>query len=178
MDAMSQSQNDEYLFVSLYTWHREPLLRVPETKRLLLDKLADTKKQFQLIIAAYVVLDDHLHLLFTTPPGNECSAIVNHLRAGFQREYRKAGQTPEDTQTQVWEHGFRMRTVSDKDELRDHLDFIHYDPVRHGLVERAGHYRWSSLAKRMTEGHYPHDWAVLAPPAGVARVLKPLPMVE
>lgn len=171
---MSQShEEDDYMFVSLYTHNREPLLRSEDAKRLLVDKLADTKKQFHLVIAAYVILDDHVHLLFTSPPGNECSAIVNHFRAGLQRELRKVGHSAEDTHTVLWEHGLKMRSVADKEELRDHLDFIHYDPVRHGLVERAADYKWSSLPKRMAEGHYPHDWAVLAPPAGVARVLRP-----
>lgn len=175
---MSQSQEGDYKFVSIYTHNREPLLRDPEVKRLLLDKLADTKNQFHLVIAAYVVLDDHLHLLFSSPPSNECSAIVNHLRAGLQRELRKGGRSPDDTQTPVWEHGFKVRALFDKEDLRDHLDFIHYDPVRHGLVERAGDYRWSSLHKRMKEGHYPYDWAVLAPPAGVARVLRPISVMQ
>lgn len=173
-----EAPTDEYMFVSLYTRHREPLLKGEDAKRLLLEKLGETKKQFHLVIVAYVVLDDHVHLLFTSLPGNECSAIVNSLRASFQRELRKGGSSDEDTQVQVWEHGLKMRTLMSKEELRDHLDFIHYDPVRHGHVQRAGDYRWSSLAKRMAEGHYPHDWAELAPPAGVARVLKPSPLAQ
>lgn len=169
---MAQCQPDDYMFVSLYTHKREPLLKNKEAKRLLMGKLAETKKQFRLIIAAYVVLDDHLHLLFSSPAGNECSAIVNHLRAGMQREWRKDFHLPEDAL--IWEHGIKMRVVQDKDELRNHLDFIHYDPVRHGLVERAGDYKWSSLPSRMAQGHYPHNWCELAPPAGVARVLRPV----
>jgi putative transposase len=170
--------SDEYLFVSLCTRHREPLLKGEDAKRLFLEKLAHTKKLFHLVIAAYVVLDDHVHLLFTSPPGNECSAIVNSLRAAFQRELRKGGAPAGDTQTQVWEHGFKMRTLVSKEALRDHMDFIHYDPVRHGVVERAADYRWSSLSKRMAEGYYPHDWAELAPPAGVARVLQPTSLAQ
>lgn len=169
---------DEYMFVSLYTRHRQPLLKGDEAKHLLLNKLGETKRQFHLVIAAYVFLDDHVHLLFTSPPRNECSAIVNSLRAAFQREMRRAGHLGDETQSQVWEHGMKVCAIRTKEELRDHLDFIHYDPVRHGLAERAGDYRWSSLGKRMAEGHYPHDWAELAPPAGVARVLKSLALAQ
>lgn len=48
-----------------------------------------------------------------------------------------------------------------EDEARTHLNSIHYDPVRHGPVERAAHYAWSSLV-------------VHAPPVGVAKVARAL----
>lgn len=166
---MPQLNPGEYLFVSLYTQKREPLLKQDEVKRRVLGKVLETKQRFRLNIAAYVIFDEHVHLLFASPPDNECSAIVNHMRAGTQRDLRQALQLQEDAQ--VWEHGVKMRVVRDKAELRNHLDFIHYDPVRHGVVERACDYKWSSLPMRVEEGHYPDDWAVMAPPAGVAKVL-------
>jgi putative transposase len=173
---MTQYPQDDFMFVSLYTRNREPFLKSKESKRLLLAKLMETKKQFRIVIAAYVLLDDHMHLLFSSPPGSECSAIVNHLRAGMQKEWRKDVQSQDDAQ--IWEHGFKMSVVRGKNELRNHMDFIHYDAVRHGLVERAGDYRWSSLPARVAEGHYPDDWSVLAPPAGVARVLRPMAAIQ
>jgi putative transposase len=157
------------MFLTMYTHNREPLLQGKEAKRLVLDKMLETKRQFRLNIAAYVVLDEHVHLLFASPPDNECNAIANHLRAGTQRDLRKTMQMQDDAQ--IWEHGLKMWGVQGKAELRNHLDFIHYDPVRHGMVERAADYKWSSLPMRVEEGHYPDDWAVLAPPAGVAKVL-------
>lgn len=166
---MSKLGPDEYLFFSLYTHRREPLLQRDEAKRLVLRKMLETKHQFRLNIAGYVILDDHLHLLFVSAPDNACSAIVNHLRAGAQRDLRQMLQMREDTQ--VWEHGLKMRVVQGKIALRNHLDFIHYDPVRHGVVERAAGYKWSSLPMRVEQGHYPVDWAVMAPPMGVAKVL-------
>jgi putative transposase len=167
---MPQCQAGEYLFVTIYTHDREPLLQDKQAKRLLLNRLSDTKKQFRLVIAAYVVLDNHLHLLFSSPPSNECTAIINHLRAGVQRDWRKEFKLPDDTQ--LWEHGFKSRIVGGMEDMRSHLDFIHYDPHRHGLAERPADYKWSSLPARVAQGHYPDNWGVMGPPAGVARVLK------
>ena len=173
---MPQCQPGEYLFVTLYAQKREPLLQGKEAKRLLLTRLSKTKKQFQLVIAGYVVLDNHVHLLFSSPPTNECTAIINHLRAGVQRDWRASLDLPDDTQ--LWEHGIKMRVIRAPEELRDHLDFIHYDPVRHGLVERAVEYKWSSLPSRVVQGHYPYNWGVLAPPAGVARVCRAVAVTQ
>lgn len=166
---MQPSHFDDFLFVTLYTSGRAPLLQAQEVKRLVLAKMVETKRRFNLHIAGYVLLDDHMHWLFSSPPSNEHSAIINHLRAGVQRDCRKlvGGLNTE----QFWEHGVKSRLVQGKEELRNHLDFIHYDPVRHGLVQHAADYPWSSLQSRIAEGHYPNDWAVLAPPAGVAKVL-------
>lgn len=168
---MSQSLQVDFMFVSLYTHGREPLLKGQEAKRLMLTKLGETKSRFHLTIAAYVLLDDHIHLLFSSQ-GNECSAIVNHLRAGMQKDLRLGGMLREDAQ--VWEHGIKTSVVRKKDELRDYLDFIHYDPVRHGLVQRPADYKWSSLPSRVEQGHYMDNWGEAVPPAGVARVLRPL----
>lgn len=168
---MVQCAPDQFAFVSLYTRHREPLLRSAEAKRLLLAAMMESKRRFRLNIVAYVLLDDHMHWLFASPPTNECSAIVNHLRAVVQKDWRIlcCEESP------VWEHGLQIELVMGTEQLRNHLDFIHYDPVRHGQVARPSEYKWSSLPARVAEGHYPEDWGCLAPPAGVARVLRPTP---
>ena len=169
---MTQCTPNQFVFASLYTRDREPLLRSRETKELLLAKMMDTKLQFRLNIAGYVVLNDHMHWLFSSPPGNECSAIVNHLRGGMQRDWR--ARQIQGGDLQIWEHGSNISLVVGKEALRNHLDFIHYDPVRHGLIAHAVDYPWSSLPTRVAEGHYPEDWGRLAPPAGVAKVVAPL----
>jgi len=165
---MSKWIPEHFIYATLYTRDKEPLFARREAKQLLLGKMQETKHQFMLIVAAYVVLDDHLHWLFATPPSNECSAIINHLRASTQRDWRKL--EPGHDERPVWQHGFKHRLVTEKDDLRDHLDVIHYDPVYHGAVARAADYPWSSLPARVAEGHFADDWGVLAPPAAVAKI--------
>lgn len=168
--VMPQCSPNQFAFASIYTRDRDPWLEHDEAKRLLLAKMQETKHQFRLVIAAYVVLDDRMHWLFSSPASNECSAIVNHLRAGMQKDWRRLQS--EQADRQIWEHGFKLTLLSGKEELRDHLDFIHYEPVRLGLTARPVDYKWSSLAARVAEGHFPENWGVIAPPAAVAKVLK------
>ncbi|MEW6678093.1 MAG: transposase [Pseudomonadota bacterium] len=167
---MPSSTPEQFIFASLYTRNRETLLSSAEAKRLLLSKMHETKHQFRLNIAAYVLLDDHMHWLFFTPAGNEPSAIVNHLRAATQRDWRKL--QPEWGESAIWEHGNRCTLPVDKPDLKHYLDFIHYDPVRHGLAEKAMDYKWSSLPARVAEGYYPEDWGTLGAPIGITKVLK------
>lgn len=172
---MSASRFSPYQFVTLRTFERAPRLARDDLKKTLLGCIGDTKKRFRLTIAAYVVLDDHVHLLFGLPAEHESSAVMNDMRAGFMRAWRKPQPLLErdmPNDTPFWAHGIEYRAVFSSDELRAHLDFIHYDPVRHGLVTRAADYRWSSLPARIAQGHYPDNWAEIGPPASVARVAR------
>ena len=95
-------------------------------------------------------------------------APMNHLRAGMARTWREQDQILDDAL--FWNPGLKSRLLVDVDELRSYLDFIHYDPVRHGVCGRAFDYPWSSLPARVEQGHYPEDWALLGPPASLRRV--------
>lgn len=147
-------------------------------KQLLIDCLTETKKRFKLTVAGYVVLDDHSHLLFSIPPEHECSAVMNDLRAGFMRSWRKSiplldRDTPNNAP--FGEHNIEYRSAYTTEDLRAYLDFIHYDPARHGVAARPADYRWSSLQARIAQGYYPETWAEIGPPASISRVARDCP---
>jgi putative transposase len=161
------------LFVTLRTHARAPLLAEPTLKKLLIHRFVETKKRFSLTVAGYVILDDHAHFLFSIPSEYECSAVMNDLRASFLREWRATlplRKTVEDTP--FWEHGLEYRNLYTTDELRAYLDFVHYDPVRHGLSKLASEYHWSSLPARVAQGQYPENWGSFGPPAAISRIAK------
>ncbi|MDP2431738.1 MAG: transposase [Pseudomonadota bacterium] len=172
---MSASRFSPYQFVTLRTFGRAPLLAQASMKKLLLNSFMETKKRFKLAVAGYVVLDDHAHFLFNLPAEYEYSAVMNDLRAGFQRAWRKSTPLLERDApniTPFWEHAIEYRGANSTDDLRAYLDFIHYDPVRHGLITRAAEYPWSSLPARIAQGHYPETWAEIGPPAAISRVAR------
>jgi putative transposase len=173
--VVSASRVSPYQFVTLRAYEGAPLLAQGKIKQLLLDCFAETKKRFNLTVAGYVVLDDHVHFLFSLPADNECSAIMNDLRAGFMRARRKLTPLLErdpPNNTPFWAQAIEYRSTYSTDDLRAYLDFIHYDPVRHGITRHAADYPWSSLPARIAQGHYPETWADLGPPASIARVTR------
>ncbi len=172
---MSASRFSPFQFVTLRTFGRAPLMAKAPMKQLLLDCFTDTKKRFKLTVAGYVVLDDHAHFLFSIPGDYECSAVMNDLRAAFLRAWRKTTPLWERDAANIspfWEHNIEYRSAYAPEDLRAYLDFIHYDPVRHGLCQRAADYPWSSLPSRIAQGHYPESWAEIGPPAAIARVAR------
>ena len=170
---MTASRFSPQQFATLRTFAGAPLLATDAMKRLLLDCFTQTKRRFGLTVAGYVVLDNHAHFLFSIPAEYECTTVMNDLRTGHLRAWRKSTpllerDAPDDSL--FWEPGSECRSVYSRDDLRAHLDFIHYDPVRHGLATRAADYRWSSLQERIAQGHYPEYWGEIGPPAAISRV--------
>ncbi len=164
---MNEYEDGATYFVTLECFQRRPLLARPRVKQLLLNAMQDTKKQFGLHLGGYVILDDHAHLLFVAAADSEHLGPMNYLRARLTRTWREMEPGADDIP--FWEHGIKARVLVDADDMRAYLDYIHYDPVRHGACERAYDYLWSSLRARVDQGHYTEDWGVLGPPASLGR---------
>jgi putative transposase len=135
------------------------------SKKRLLGKLKAAKKRLGLSVAAYVVLDDHAHILLRAQAGQGGTKLLDELRAGFCDDCQMMTSSSDSTSADL-EH----RALVGSLQARAHLDFIHYEPVLYGLVDRAVDYDWSSFPVRVAQGHFPENWAALAPPASIARV--------
>ena len=73
-------------------------------------------------------------------PTRSASKIAKREKGIWQRRY--------------WEHAIR-----DDADLERHLNYIHYNPVKHGLVSRVGDWPFSSFHRYVAEGILPTDWA-------------------
>jgi putative transposase len=58
----------------------------------------------------------------------------------------------------IWQRRFWEHTIRDEADLRRHRDYIHFNPVKHGLVRRVCDWRWSSFHRYVKLGWYPNDW--------------------
>lgn len=174
--ARGAPEPNVFQFVTLYTNGRKPLLGSSQSKQLLQRKLMEAKARYQLNIACYVMLDDHVHLLYASHFTQRAEQVVDALRNGFAQDWRRlqCGQNSAraDFDQPFWNADHHLRLLNSEHEVHTHLNFIHYDPVRHGVAARAADYAWSSFPARVNQGYYPEDWAVHAPPAGVAKVAR------
>ncbi|HRH80899.1 MAG TPA: transposase [Thiobacillaceae bacterium] len=159
------------IFITLVHYQRQPLSRDGEDKRVLLRIMREVKDRFHLRVAGYAILHDHLHWLFTKD-GAQPAAVVNDLKAQYARVYRE--RHPEFLTAPLWNGGFKFQDVDTSEEIRSLLDLMHYDPVRHGYVNRPVDYEWTSFPARVLQGHYREDWGSEAPPPRLAS----LPMLR
>ena len=113
---------------------------------------------------AVVVLPDHLHCLWQLPAGDGDYS-------GRWREIKKAASRGIDPCTNnrcerpVWQRRFWEHAIRDEEDWRNHLDYIHYNPVRHGLAASPGDWPWSSFGRAVARGWYDKSWGDSEPAA-------------
>ncbi len=115
-------------------------------------------------VVAMVVLPEHLHALWTLPAGDaDYSGRWQAIKAGFTRQLRTSGVVnlaPNDKgEVALWQRRFWEHTVRDDTDLANHINYIHFNPVKHGLVEQVKDWPWSSFHRYVRQGLLPEDWA-------------------
>jgi putative transposase len=59
----------------------------------------------------------------------------------------------------IWQRRYWEHTIRDEDDFARHIDYVHINPVKHGLVTRVGDWPYSSFHRMVRLGIYPEDWA-------------------
>jgi len=122
---------------------------------------AQHEAPFQVVAA--VVLPDHLHTIWTLPEGDsDYPGRWRAIKARFTRTLKTHGVsfTPDGNsgyrlwQPRNWEH-----TIRDDRDLQTHVDYIHFNPVKHGLVKRVVDWPHSSFHRYVRLGWLSQDWA-------------------
>ena len=113
---------------------------------------------------AIVVLPEHLHCLWTLPVGDDDFPVRwAQIKAGFSRhvacdEYRRRSRIRK-RERGVWQRRYWEHLIRDEDDLHRHLDYVHFNPVKHGHVGLAADWPHSSFLRYVARGVYPMDWA-------------------
>jgi len=141
---------------------RSGALLVDEIDRLR-DALRQLKAEQPLNLAALIVLPDHLHCIWTLPPGDtDYPTRWKKLKAAFSRnlpktESRSASRVAKGERG-IWQRRYWEHTLRDEHDWRRHVDYIHYNPVKHGLVKQVAEWPYSTFHRYVREGIYPADW--------------------
>ena len=154
-------------FLTLVTYHRIPLFCDPENISRLRSCLAKTRTERPFEITGAVVLPDHIHFLWTLPPDDSnYSQRVSRMKILFTRSLRGRRSLPENVsasrrkhrESDVWQRRFWEHSIRDQTDLERHLDYIHYNPVKHGLVSCPHLWEYSSFHRWVEKDGYKHDW--------------------
>src|SRR5262249_39941628 len=115
------------------------------------------------VIEAVVVLPDHLHCIWTLPPDDkDYSHRWRLIKSRFSRALSAAGAPVRKNargEYNVWQRRFWEHTVRDEQDFNAHVDYIHYNPVKHGLVTRVADWPHSSFHRFVRVGWLDADWA-------------------
>ena len=113
-------------------------------------------------IDAMVILPEHLHCIWRMPEGDaDYSSRWREIKKAASRQISTA--TNARNERNVWQRRFWEHAIRDEEDWRNHMDYIHYNPVKHGLANRPSEWRWSSFRSAVAKGWYEESWGVSEP---------------
>jgi len=109
------------------------------------------------VLTAWVILPDHFHVILNVGTSN-ISDLVHRFKVTYSRNYRNKNGPGRVWQNRFWDH-----IIRDQTDMNKHLDYIHYNAVKHSLVNDPFEYKHSSLQSWFEKGHYGRSWGIAEP---------------
>ena len=154
-------------FLTLVTFDRTPFLTTPRAREIFRGAWQNVKKRHPFTTDAICLLPDHLHILITLPEDDaDYSMRIREIKRLFTRRYGSTA-TPSAQRNQsriqkkeaaIWQRRFWEHTIRDERDYQNHFDYIHFNPVKHGLVKNVALWPWSSFHRYLRLGVYQQDW--------------------
>jgi len=131
------------------------------------EAMRTTKRDHPFMIDAIVVLPDHLHCIWTLPPGDDdFPKRWRLIKARFSRcveqGERVSASRKRKGERGLWQRRYWEHAIRDERDYQRHLDYIHYNPVKHGYARVPHEWPHSSLARWTERGWYSENWAASA----------------
>jgi putative transposase len=112
---------------------------------------------------AICILPDHLHAIWELPPRDvDFAGRWSRIKSGFSRGLMPASDLAvsklRHREKGIWQRRYWEHLVRDEDDLARHVDYIHYNPVKHGRVTAVRDWPYSSFHRYCRNGILPPDW--------------------
>ena len=137
---------DSIVFITTITRNREPLLLLPEYYHIFWHTYEKVQKLYPFDLIAYVILPDHFHWLVR--PRMEVSNFTS-LMHSFKRNYTLNLKRARGIRRsiQFWQEGFWDHVIRNQKDLINHIEYIRWNPIKHGHVRRPEEWPYSSYPK-------------------------------
>ena len=117
-------------------------------------------------IVAMVVLPDHLHAIWRLPQGDaDYPKRWSLIKAGFARRIPKTeairASRVAKRERGIWQRRYWEHQIRDDTDLTRHVDYVHFNPVKHGYVDRAAEWPFSSIHRFVREGKVLETWGAI-----------------
>ena len=152
-------------FFTVVTQNRRPFLCQPDNVVLLRQALQYTMQRHPMEIDAFVLLPDHLHSIWTLPDDDHNFSMRWRLiKSYFSRYCQDSYQNSVSTSRQnkqeraFWQRRFWEHMIRDDQDFINHVEYIHYNPVKHGLVAAPKEWEYSSFHRYVQAGLYDEVW--------------------
>lgn len=126
--------------------------------------VAKVKERHPFIIHAWVVLPDHFHCVIELPEGDaDFATRLRLIKVGFSKSLPKTEFRSEVRNARgergIWQRRFWEHLIKSDVDFQAHMDYVHINPVKHGLVKQVKDWPYSTFHALVEQGVYPENWA-------------------
>ena len=155
-------------FFTVVTYQRRSFLCDREVRASLREAITRTRTSYPFRINAWVLLPDHFHCIWTLPENDsnfqlrirlikrhvtlKCSELLHDDKLNTPSRRKRNEST-------IWQRRFWEHQILSDEDFQHHMDYIHYNPVKHGLSQSAIEWPYSTFHQLVSREIYPRDWA-------------------
>jgi putative transposase len=154
-------------FFTLVVHERHPLFSSALARRLLRESIQRVHRNYPFELFAICLLPDHLHTVWILPPDDRnyptrLRRIKEEFTAGWVEQGDWEGNVSPSRSKKgergIWQRRYWEHTVRDEDDLERCVDYVHWNPRKHGLVRRVQDWPWSTFHRFVRLGQYGIHW--------------------
>jgi putative transposase len=143
-------------FITTSCYQRWPLLGSAENRDLFLQVLEQVRQRYRFVVAEYVVMPEHIHLLIGEPQRGDPSLVMKAVKQGFARRLLSRLRRTKDSNQlslwqvavergRIWQSRFYDFVVFSEHKRAEKLRYMHRNPVKRGLVLQPQDWAWSGF---------------------------------
>ncbi len=152
------NSNGHPIFVTCVTEERQPILT--DNADLLRCAIDSALAKIEGRVVAFVIMPDHFHAIIETADAS-ISDVMHDIKLSFGALYRKRIGAASG---RVWQNRFWDHHIRDQEDMNKHVDYIHLNPVKHGLVADPFEWKYSTIEEFRLAGMHGRDWGQIEVP--------------
>ena len=155
---------NSYVFITIVTAKRRKILL--KNIQILREAFKRTIQSFNYEIYAICILPEHIHMIIKPYDINDYPKIIQQIKRYFSQKidkqnidnYSLTSGNVRRKERDIWQHRYWEHTIRDINDLYKHLDYIHYNPIKHDYTNKAKDWEFSSFNKFVKQHFYELDW--------------------
>jgi putative transposase len=152
-------------FFTVVTFKRRPFLIEPRCLKALREAIIEVREEMPFGIDAWVLLPDHFHCIWSLPDGDfDYSGRMGRIKAAFSKQRRFlqseniSSSMHKHRESGLWQRRFWEHIIRDELDYEQHMNYIHYNPVKHGYVAAVRDWPHSTFHRYVRQGVYSFEW--------------------
>ena len=156
--------DNSMVFLTIVTSKRRGIL--VDNIELLRESYRRVRSEIEFETSAMVVLPDHIHMIIQPREKSSYPEIIKRMKTYFTRgidtskmhDYEETESKRKKHEKDIWQRRYWEHTITNEIEKNDCIDYIHFNPVKHGYVKLARDWQYSTFLRYVNQGFYDENW--------------------